>query len=134
VFNRPFYTTLLIFTALFFLFQKSNAGINVVARSHYNIPQTFSKANDRVAQQIVNDILTNSNDEDSDDETSSKTKHRLPKITMPHDSKFNSARLLVSSLIRFNSSLFSGSANRSRFAAFLFYKTSISIAIRCLRL
>lgn len=133
MFYKPFYITFIIITTLLFSFQKSKAGVCLIAKqSGYNVPETLSNSPIH-ATRAINDMLTNSNDDD-DDETSSKTKHRLPKITVSLNHKFNTSKQAIQALFKFNDGGFTYLKGKYYSPNSLFFKTSISIALCCLKI
>jgi len=128
---------LFFFVALLLVsFQKTQAATRPVqARSTHQSPDNISHLHNPVTQQIIEDILTDSSDDEGDDETSSKSKHRTPKIATPYPIKYD-ALVQHAVLLLFDPFSLRTSAVENKYSGLFhhFSKTSISIAICCLRI
>lgn len=117
-------------------FQRTHAAVRPVpVNSTHQSPDNISHLHNPVTQQIIEDILTDSSDDEGDDETSSKSKHRTPKIATPYPIKLDSF-VQHAVLLLFDPFSLHASAVENKYSglAHHFSKTSISIAICCLRI
>lgn len=132
---KPLHTVIFLL-ALFISLQKADAStaFKVVACPDHTLSEQVSSPSIALAQQIIMESLTDSNEDNGDDETSSKSKHRHHRVTITTPLKFNALCLAVFLLhihFDFEAGNMAASENTS---ASPFGKTPITIAIRCLRL
>ena len=135
MFFKPIYIVFISFLLLFFV-EKAGAenAIKIISHPHHKLSEHVSAASSRLAKQIIVDSLTDSNEDNGDDETSSKAKHRHLKITITSPLKISDLSMVATLF-----SIFSFGPNpkthlRSNLSQPLFGKTPITIAIRCIRI
>ncbi len=130
MFCKPIYIAFSFFICLLFTSQKSNGAGNFIS-SGYKTIENVSKSPIDNPYAKANDLLMDIDDDD--DETSSKTKHRLSKTSFTLVNKFKTSKQILASA---NSTVF----NFNHYPANRYFnvphcaKTSISLAICCLRI
>lgn len=129
VINRRFYTTFIILSVLFFSAQRSHACSRMVPNKH-KIHCNFLKKPIQSSRGANYDLLINMDDKD-DDETTSKTRHRLHRSSLVLSLKLHPyAQEFFTHAPRAGTHLGKPGARED----YRFPGTPITIAIRCFRI
>src|SRR6202007_2029917 len=129
--NRTYFVFFIVISLLLFSTKKSKA--HSIVNSKYKIHSNFLKKPTQNSNTRILDFLINLDDRDYD-ETTSKSKHKTSKVTLTLNNKFNRFSNTILSASKFDIYYSSDNIRNNYSINSLFVKTTISIAICCLKI